>query len=385
MVAFSGTAAPDINPSRKSPLYHQTTIYAHEPIRWPQDTATFPASATGDSEARHIRSNRIGPSTTQTSTQHAGTSSSSNTSRRPSHSRTNSNSRSNNTNTAVATTRGVHDIDGFSGGSADSYASGSRNSSVDLGHNSAIHTATATTATATVVRRIGPAQRRNTDTGPRIDPAATTNTSSPLRHNAPPPSFGSPGGTSASPSRYARNDDRESPYTWKKPPDLNRPRGNAHHTANTGASSLLPALELGDILERDERFSTLPGLHFTESPSATAPTGFSKGKGKEREIERSDDTRPVDQQRRRHKQERSRSQKAMLASALEKANTAVTLDNAENVEGAMEAYRDACLLLNQVMIRAGTEEDRVRLQRIVRHRHHRHPEQTFRFYSKGKS
>lgn len=56
----------------------------------------------------------------------------------------------------------------------------------------------------------------------------------------------------------------------------------------------------------------------------------------------------------------------MLSSALAKANTAVQLDNAENYEGAMEAYGDACVLLGQVMMRAGGDEDRKKLQAIVR-------------------
>lgn len=65
------------------------------------------------------------------------------------------------------------------------------------------------------------------------------------------------------------------------------------------------------------------------------------------------------------REHRSPSQKAMLSSALQKANTAVTLDNAENYEGAMVAYGDACALLEQVMRRAGGEEDRRKLQAIV--------------------
>jgi len=67
----------------------------------------------------------------------------------------------------------------------------------------------------------------------------------------------------------------------------------------------------------------------------------------------------------RTREHRSHSQKAMLSSALQKANTAVTLDNAENYEGAMEAYGDACVLLGQVMMRAGADEDRRKLQAIV--------------------
>ncbi|KAK6351366.1 hypothetical protein TWF718_004528 [Orbilia javanica] len=56
--------------------------------------------------------------------------------------------------------------------------------------------------------------------------------------------------------------------------------------------------------------------------------------------------------------------KAMLSSALQKANTAVLLDNANNIEGAMEAYSDACALLGHVMMRAGVDEDRRKLQQI---------------------
>lgn len=55
----------------------------------------------------------------------------------------------------------------------------------------------------------------------------------------------------------------------------------------------------------------------------------------------------------------------MLSRALQKANTAVLLDNAQNFEGAMEAYEDACKLLQQVMIRSSQEEDRRKLDAIV--------------------
>lgn len=50
------------------------------------------------------------------------------------------------------------------------------------------------------------------------------------------------------------------------------------------------------------------------------------------------------------------SQKTMLSKALQKANTAVLLDNAANYEGAIEAYLDACDLLSHVMYRADGEE-----------------------------
>ncbi|KAJ5918997.1 hypothetical protein N7466_009940 [Penicillium verhagenii] len=60
-------------------------------------------------------------------------------------------------------------------------------------------------------------------------------------------------------------------------------------------------------------------------------------------------------------------QKAMLSKALQKANTAVLLDNAANFEGAMEAYTDACHLLQLVMLRSnGGDEEKLKLQEIVR-------------------
>lgn len=59
------------------------------------------------------------------------------------------------------------------------------------------------------------------------------------------------------------------------------------------------------------------------------------------------------------------SQKAMLSKALQRANTAVQLDNAQNPEGARTAYSEACDLLQQVLVRTPGEEDRKKLEAIV--------------------
>ncbi|KAK1141371.1 hypothetical protein N8T08_009162 [Aspergillus melleus] len=68
---------------------------------------------------------------------------------------------------------------------------------------------------------------------------------------------------------------------------------------------------------------------------------------------------PTERRRRGH------SQKAMLSKALQKANTAVLLDNAANFEGAMEAYSDACQLLQLVMVRSnGGKDEKLKLQEI---------------------
>jgi hypothetical protein len=60
-----------------------------------------------------------------------------------------------------------------------------------------------------------------------------------------------------------------------------------------------------------------------------------------------------------------RDKKTMLSRALQKANTAVLLDNALNFEGALEVYEESCNLLQRVMIRSRLEEDRIKLDAIV--------------------
>ena len=55
----------------------------------------------------------------------------------------------------------------------------------------------------------------------------------------------------------------------------------------------------------------------------------------------------------------------MLSKALQKANTAVQLDNAQNFEGARLAYAEACDLLHQVLLRTAGDEDRKKLEAIV--------------------
>ncbi|KAL8688800.1 MAG: hypothetical protein Q9218_005378 [Villophora microphyllina] len=64
------------------------------------------------------------------------------------------------------------------------------------------------------------------------------------------------------------------------------------------------------------------------------------------------------------KDRRAPSQKAMLSKALQKANHAVLLDNAQNFEGAMDAYADACALLQKVMLRSSGDEDRRKLESV---------------------
>ncbi|KAL8716918.1 MAG: hypothetical protein Q9225_005792 [Loekoesia sp. 1 TL-2023] len=58
------------------------------------------------------------------------------------------------------------------------------------------------------------------------------------------------------------------------------------------------------------------------------------------------------------------SQKAMLSKALQKAKHAVLLDNAQNFEGAVVAYGDACALLQGVMQRSSGDEYRLKLESV---------------------
>ncbi|EXJ59566.1 hypothetical protein A1O7_03712 [Cladophialophora yegresii CBS 114405] len=66
----------------------------------------------------------------------------------------------------------------------------------------------------------------------------------------------------------------------------------------------------------------------------------------------------------RGRSHRSPTQKTMLSKALAVANNAVLLDNAQNIEGAIEAYAEACDLLQQVLIRSSILDDRKRLSDI---------------------
>ncbi|QPG98209.1 hypothetical protein C2857_007373 [Epichloe festucae Fl1] len=60
------------------------------------------------------------------------------------------------------------------------------------------------------------------------------------------------------------------------------------------------------------------------------------------------------------------SQKAMLSRALQQANTAVQLDNAQNFEGARQSYAEACDLLQHVLLKTTADEDKKKLEAIRR-------------------
>ena len=75
-------------------------------------------------------------------------------------------------------------------------------------------------------------------------------------------------------------------------------------------------------------------------------------------------TNSIGERRPRTREKTEKDKKAMLSKALQKANTAVLLDNAQNFEAALEAYSDACRLLQQVMDRSSGAEDKRKLDAI---------------------
>ncbi|KAL8966775.1 MAG: hypothetical protein Q9197_005801 [Variospora fuerteventurae] len=94
-------------------------------------------------------------------------------------------------------------------------------------------------------------------------------------------------------------------------------------------------------------------------------SSYSRGRGEERARSSEDPDDPVSGKDRRGGDRRVPSQKAMLSKALQKAKQAVLLDNAQNFEGAMHAYSDACELLERVMRRSSQDEYRMKLESVV--------------------
>ncbi|KAF2196395.1 hypothetical protein GQ43DRAFT_476366 [Delitschia confertaspora ATCC 74209] len=103
-----------------------------------------------------------------------------------------------------------------------------------------------------------------------------------------------------------------------------------------------------------------PPVTGRERSGSKGPT--SRNRSESNASSRLDDSYPV--ALRAPSERREKDRKTMLSRALQKANTAVLLDNAQNFEGAMEAYSDACRLLQQVMIRSSGEEDKRKLDAI---------------------
>ncbi|KAI5776629.1 hypothetical protein EDC01DRAFT_450248 [Geopyxis carbonaria] len=259
------------------------------------------------------------------------------------------------TDGAAYTAQDVLNFDRFSGSTSSIVNSSSRNSSVDLGDSIRTATAaTAATATSTTFVKIRPTLRGNIDGGPRIVPVS--NSSSQRRG---PHSSSSTADSLSLTTPISGTCDL--PYSWKKTPD-------PPFRLETGVSRISAAPVLPDLnLSRPESddFSKIPGLT-TTSPSIEI--GSVEVESSQRQTAqyspKNSEPHPTLEIGRHKTRTRENRLHSMLNSALDKARTAVTLDNAENYEGAMEAYSDACVLLNQIMIRAVADEDKRRLQTI---------------------
>jgi hypothetical protein len=186
------------------------------------------------------------------------------------------------------------------------------------------------------------------------------------------------------PSTYT-NTPASSDYFSAKPraPTSNGPRPPSRSTADrTPRRSPLGSPPIFESEARNTS-STAPSRPIAASQPSTAVTRDTaqqpaQGAGRERSGSKDQDSRGRSESNAstrlddgyqstppRTRERREKDKKTMLSRALQKANTAVLLDNAQNFEGAVEAYGDACKLLQQVMIRSSGEDDRRKLDAIV--------------------
>jgi len=164
------------------------------------------------------------------------------------------------------------------------------------------------------------------------------------------------------------------------PAILGAQEADARHDTTSGASRPPPALRPSVPAARDSAQRPAQGSHSrsqskdhhrggSASASGTGSRDHSRAASKDHHRTESNTSARLEDPYQgtppRTRERREKDKKTMLSRALQKANTAVLLDNAQNFEGAMEAYEDACKLLQQVMIRSSQEEDRRKLDAIV--------------------
>lgn len=107
--------------------------------------------------------------------------------------------------------------------------------------------------------------------------------------------------------------------------------------------------------------------HTHQTPSEGRSHSSSRHPSHHRQTSSIEEASSADPSQRRTKSRgdrRDKDKKTMLSKALEKANTAVLLDNAMNYEGALDAYQDACRLLEFVMDRTSGYDDKRKLDAI---------------------
>ena len=132
-------------------------------------------------------------------------------------------------------------------------------------------------------------------------------------------------------------------------------RNHTAPMANVNSSRLQPA-ETAQEAARKNRHSDSRGQDKRDAASRAGHV--------EQNDEASKSTEKSRHRRSRTRDRGEKDKKAMLSKALQKANTAVLLDNAQNFEGALDAYGDACRLLQQVMDRSSAADDKRKLDAI---------------------
>lgn len=152
--------------------------------------------------------------------------------------------------------------------------------------------------------------------------------------------------------------------------------GHSPQRGNGNALGELPELSLPELRASDMfapgpdhphlDLSFTASSHIFQNSATNDPRESGSGSAPSNPARTSDGATSADGDGDAENRQHGQTQKAMLSKALQKANTAVLLDNAANFEGAMEAYTDACQLLQLVMLRSnGGDEEKLKLQEIV--------------------
>jgi hypothetical protein len=169
-------------------------------------------------------------------------------------------------------------------------------------------------------------------------------------------------------------EDSESPsitHRTKSPNSgLVTPSTHSSYAQDYFGGSASPSHHAKDERPSAVRTTTEPALNYSRMPR---PEALQESAHRRRQSEMYDsersgtamsNTNSIGERRPRTREKTEKDKKAMLSKALQKANTAVLLDNAQNFEAALEAYSDACRLLQQVMDRSSGAEDKRKLDAI---------------------
>jgi hypothetical protein len=192
----------------------------------------------------------------------------------------------------------------------------------------------------------------NIDRVPTLPPL-THDTASTSTAGAPTtPGLTTPGGLNANGPDYFA-----SPSTSITPQSPNRSPGLVHLAGSNSPARGGTSPKTTKVRTSQENISVVKGSMSGKRLS------ISRSQDASSENRRPPDTEGSDAARQKDRREQDK--KTMLSKALQKAHTAVLLDNAQNFEGAIEAYSDACKLLQQVLLRSTGEEDRRKLDAIV--------------------